>query len=82
MWCHSFLPQLWRLHGAEVWAQVFHGLFAVPLFLVDLYLEHTGEEYPLEHRAPLPRIAFAVGALALVAFFSANQAHAFIYFQF
>ncbi|HZI57735.1 MAG TPA: MBOAT family protein [Verrucomicrobiae bacterium] len=57
-------------------------LFAVPLFLVDLYLEHTREEYPLEHSAPIPRIAFAVSALALIAFFSANQAHAFIYFQF
>jgi alginate O-acetyltransferase complex protein AlgI len=57
-------------------------LFAVPLFLVDLYLEHTEEEYPLQYSAPMSRVAFAVSTLALIAFFSANQAHAFIYFQF
>ncbi|HKU21195.1 MAG TPA: MBOAT family protein [Terriglobales bacterium] len=60
----------------------FLGLFAFPLFLVDLYIEHTGEEYPLQYELPIVRAALACGTLALIAFFSANQANAFIYFQF
>jgi alginate O-acetyltransferase complex protein AlgI len=57
-------------------------LFAVPLFLVDLYLEHSQEEYLFEHRTAMTRVALAACMLALTAFFSANQANAFIYFQF
>jgi alginate O-acetyltransferase complex protein AlgI len=57
-------------------------LFALPLFLLDLWLENKGQEYFLQERAPLARVAVACGALVAVTFFSANQANAFIYFQF
>lgn len=57
-------------------------LFSIPLFIIDLCLESSGDEYFLQHNAPMIRVAAAVGALALVTFFSANQANAFIYFQF
>jgi D-alanyl-lipoteichoic acid acyltransferase DltB (MBOAT superfamily) len=57
-------------------------LFSLPLFLLDLYLEHSGQEYFLQERTPITRTAFAVCALILIAFFSANHASAFIYFQF
>lgn len=60
----------------------FLAFFAVPLFLIDLYIEHTGEEYPLQNRAPLAQAVAACSFLALITFFSANQANAFIYFQF
>jgi alginate O-acetyltransferase complex protein AlgI len=57
-------------------------LFAIPLFLIDLYLEHSLEEYLFEHETAMTRVVVACGMLALVAFFSANEANAFIYFQF
>jgi alginate O-acetyltransferase complex protein AlgI len=60
----------------------FLALFTVPLFIVDLCLEQSGEEYLLQHGTPMTRVAFALSTLALITFFSANQANAFIYFQF
>jgi alginate O-acetyltransferase complex protein AlgI len=60
----------------------FLALFAIPLFLIDLYLEHSQEEYLFERSRPLARVFVGVSALVLIAFFSGNQANAFIYFQF
>jgi len=60
----------------------FLALFVIPLFLIDLYLEHSHEEYLFEHSTPLSRVLVGCSALALIAFFSGNQANAFIYFQF
>lgn len=60
----------------------FLALFSVPLFLLDLHLEHSGQEYFLQERTPMMRVACAVCALVLITFFSANHANAFIYFQF
>jgi alginate O-acetyltransferase complex protein AlgI len=60
----------------------FLALFTVPLFLLDLYLDRSGQEYFLQERTPLIRVAVACSALVLIVFFSANQANAFIYFQF
>ncbi|HWE28096.1 MAG TPA: MBOAT family protein, partial [Polyangia bacterium] len=57
-------------------------LVCTPLFLVDLYLERSGEEYPLERRAPLIRVAYAVAMLTLTTMFAANNEAAFIYFRF
>lgn len=60
----------------------FLALFSVPLFLLDLHLEHSGQEYFLQERTPTVRVATAVCALVLITLFSANHANAFIYFQF
>ena len=60
----------------------FLALFTVPLFIVDLCLEYGEEEYLLQHSAPMTRVAVALSTLALITFVSANQANAFIYFQF
>jgi D-alanyl-lipoteichoic acid acyltransferase DltB (MBOAT superfamily) len=60
----------------------FLAIFAIPLFLIDLYLEHSQEEYLFERSTPLARTLVGCSALVLIAFFSANQANAFIYFQF
>jgi alginate O-acetyltransferase complex protein AlgI len=70
----------WRAEYAVAFKLL--ALFAVPLFLVDLYLEHSQEEYLFEHRTAMTRVALAAVILALTTFFSANQANAFIYFQF
>jgi alginate O-acetyltransferase complex protein AlgI len=80
----SMLRGLGHLAWQPEYAVAFRllALFAVPLFLVDLYLEHTQEEYLFEHRTPITRVALAGGILVLTTFFSANQANAFIYFQF
>lgn len=60
----------------------FLALFSLPLFLLDLYLERSGQEYFLQERAPMARVAMACAAIVCIAFFSANQSNAFIYFQF
>ena len=44
--------------------------------------ENTDEEYVFQRASPLFRTALGVSALAAIAFFSANQANTFIYFQF
>ncbi len=60
----------------------FLALFSVPMFLMDLRMERNDEEYVFQHASPLFRTALGVSALAAIAFFSANQANTFIYFQF
>jgi len=67
----------------EYWiALKFLAVFAIPLFLLDLHLEQTGQEYIFQQRTPLARVATACCAVLLITLFSANQANAFIYFQF
>jgi alginate O-acetyltransferase complex protein AlgI len=56
--------------------------FTIPLFLVDLFLEHRKEEYPLAATLEPYRVAMAFGFLAAVTLLSGNQISAFIYFQF
>jgi alginate O-acetyltransferase complex protein AlgI len=60
----------------------FLALFSVPMFLMDLRMERNDEEYIFQRASPVFRTALGVSALAAIAFFSANQANTFIYFQF
>ncbi len=60
----------------------FLALFSIPMFLMDLRMERNGEEYIFQNASPLFRTALGVSALVAVAFFAANQANTFIYFQF
>jgi len=86
----SLTSALALLRGLGYWAWrpeyftalEFLALFALPLFLIDLYLEHSGEEYVFQERAPAARVALACGVVVLISLFSGNQANAFIYFQF
>ncbi len=57
-------------------------MFSVPLFLIDLWLERTGDEYLFQSAALAKRLTFATAGALVVAFYGANQANAFIYFQF
>jgi alginate O-acetyltransferase complex protein AlgI len=78
------------LKGFTVWswrpefrsAFFFLALFSVPLLLLDLYLESTGDEYCLASATVRPRVAFGLACVLIIAFLGANQANAFIYFQF
>lgn len=63
-------------------AAKFLAFFTIPLFLLDFILEKTGDEYPGESYFVFYRFAIAGALLICTAFLSANQANAFIYFQF
>ncbi len=63
-------------------ALMFLALFSLPLMLLDLYLESSGDEYFFASRPVRPRVAFGLACALVIAFLGANQANAFIYFQF
>jgi D-alanyl-lipoteichoic acid acyltransferase DltB (MBOAT superfamily) len=78
------------LRGFAVWswrpefsaAFMFLALFSLPLLLLDLYLESSGDEYCFASRPVRPRLVFGFACALVIAFLGANQANAFIYFQF
>ena len=63
-------------------AFLFLAMFSLPLLLLDLYLESSGDEYLFESWAVRPRVAFGLACALVIALLGANQANAFIYFQF
>jgi alginate O-acetyltransferase complex protein AlgI len=73
-----------NLHWDPHYLTVFEFLaaFSLPLFLLDIGLEHSGQEYVFQQRSPVFRTGWAMAMIVLLAFFTANQASAFIYFQF
>ena len=60
----------------------FLALFSIPMFLMDLRMERNQEEYVFQHTSPWFRTGLGFSALVAIAFFAANQANTFIYFQF
>ncbi len=73
---------VWEWRGAYWVAFKFLALFSLPLMLLDLQLEKTGDEYFQQSAGWAWRIAVASSAAIFAAFFGANQSNAFIYFQF
>jgi D-alanyl-lipoteichoic acid acyltransferase DltB (MBOAT superfamily) len=70
----------WRPEYAAI--LIFLGVASIATLMVDARLEHTGEEYPFQHRpAVVPALAGLL-LLASVAVLGAVDSHAFIYFQF
>jgi D-alanyl-lipoteichoic acid acyltransferase DltB (MBOAT superfamily) len=57
-------------------------LFAIPLFVVDLLMEANNKEYPFANTSYAFRTGLATAALLILAFFSANNLNAFVYFRF
>jgi len=57
-------------------------LYAVPLFLIDLHLEATDQEYPFANAPYAVRTALAASAFVALALFSGSNLNAFVYFQF
>ena len=60
----------------------FLAAFSLPVFLLDIGLEYSGQEYVFQQRSPVFRMAWATAMIVFLALFTANQASAFIYFQF
>src|SRR6266513_146984 len=58
------------------------GLFSIPLFVVDLLMEASNQEYPFANAPYAVRTALAAFALVILALFSGNSLNAFVYFQF
>ena len=86
----SLLAAWAMLKGFTVWnwrsdfpaAFMFLAMFSMPLMLLDLYLESSGDEYGFASTAVRSRVAFGLACALVIAFLGANQANAFIYFQF
>lgn len=57
-------------------------LFSLPLFVVDLLLEASGQEYPFAKSSYALRTGLAAAAVIVLALFSGNTFNAFIYFRF
>lgn len=79
-----------RLGGAASWkwrpehavALEFLVFFSLPLFVLDLIQEASGDEYLLQSRSFSLRVATGLALVVVVMLFGANQSNAFIYFQF
>jgi D-alanyl-lipoteichoic acid acyltransferase DltB (MBOAT superfamily) len=72
----------WEWRPEYLTACKFLVLFSVPMFLMDLRMEKYREEYIFQNASPWIRTGLGFSALVAVAFFAANQASTFIYFQF
>src|SRR6202140_3934192 len=57
-------------------------IFTVPLFLADLLLEASNQEYPFAASPYVVRTCVAAVALVVLALFSGSNLNAFVYFQF
>jgi hypothetical protein len=57
-------------------------LFSIPLFLADLLLEASKQEYPFAAAPYAVRTGLAAAAFVVLAFFSGSNLNAFVYFQF
>jgi len=57
-------------------------LFSIPLFVVDLLMEASNQEYPFATTPYAFRTGLATMAFIVLAFFSGNNLNAFVYFRF
>src|SRR6266699_3125604 len=57
-------------------------LFSIPLFVVDLLMEASNQEYPFATTSYAFRTGLATMAFIVLAFFSGNNLNAFVYFRF
>ncbi len=80
----NYLAQFghWSWRPTYVAALSYLVIFTLPLFLIDLRLEHTGEEYLFQTGRYRWQVAAAAAAVIAVAVLSQGESSAFIYFQF
>ncbi|MGB7555607.1 MAG: MBOAT family O-acyltransferase [Candidatus Korobacteraceae bacterium] len=72
----------WNWQPSYWAAAKFLTVFSLPLFILDLSLEATGDEYLFQSRPHFQRVGVALTSILAIVLFGANQANAFIYFQF
>ena len=72
----------WRWAPEYGAAAGFLALYAVLMFLLDVQMEHSQSEYLFAARRYPARVAVGLAFCAFVTLFGANQANAFLYFQF
>lgn len=72
----------WAWRPTYVAALSYLAIFTVPLFLIDLRLENSGEEYLFQTGRYRWQVAAAAAAVIAVAMLSQGESTAFIYFQF
>ncbi len=60
----------------------FLAIFSLPLFVLDVLLEYRHEDFLFQRTSAPIQWAYASALVLLVAFLSANETNAFIYFQF
>jgi D-alanyl-lipoteichoic acid acyltransferase DltB (MBOAT superfamily) len=70
----------WRSEYATAFLML--SLFSVPLFVVDLLLEASNQEYPFANASYAFRTALATASFVLLALFSGSNLNAFVYFRF
>jgi hypothetical protein len=70
----------WRSEYASAFFML--GLFAIPMFVADLLLEASEQEYLFAAAPYAVRTGLAVVALLMLALFSGSNLNAFVYFQF
>ena len=70
----------WRSEYATAFLML--GIFAVPLFIVDLLMEAGNQEYPFANTSYAFRTALATAAFVVLALFSGSNLNAFVYFRF
>jgi len=80
----QFLAGLSNFAWQREYASAFFmlSLFSIPLFVVDLLLEASNQEYPLANASYALRTGLATAALLVLTLFSGNSGNAFIYFRF
>ncbi len=72
----------WEWRPEYLAAVKFLAFFSVPLLMLDLLLDSTGDEYFMQSRGFSWQLAASFACMTLIVMFGANQANAFIYFQF
>ena len=70
----------WRSEYASAFFML--SLFSMPLFVVDLLMEASKQEYPFANASYALRTGLATFAVLVLAFFSGNTFNAFVYFRF
>lgn len=80
----EFLRGLTNFAWRSEYATAFFMLcvFSIPLFVVDLLMEASNEEYPFANASYAFRTGLATVAVLVLAFFSGNTFNAFVYFRF
>ena len=72
----------WQWMSSYSTAFIYLIIAIAPLLLLDLYLEHSGEEYPSQRASFGWQLTAAAAAMLVIAFGSAYESSPFVYFQF